>query len=466
MTKDVIALTPKMPDTWSLVAGLYAGGPDLELTAAADGAVLQLSGPGGRPLVSVEAPVLVQVPGEAGRLLGQDVPVPFWWTEARAATAVPEAERLAGAVCGRLNALLGGTTWPPGAAGTDVVDLDGVTASDTVRPTVDVVTESTAVVLVDRPVVAVTSWLSEIFRVTAAGGRALHIVTPPHVRLSAPARTLLAQAPNRWVVQDPDAGYHDGLSGAVLHWKGGTFAPVLRPTADGTGVEGSVAEAFARTAPAGERQLVVAIRTRLPADERLVLGRALESAWEALTGAAPAGWGTAEPVNLPWSTRQLTDLARDRAPEPSAFVVVGDPGRPAVATMRVTRTSAGVEEDITLTLGFGEDEAIPLDALEGLAGTLVAKHGLVTMLTSLRAARRDLTAPPRLEAPPVPYTFTLGPADVSAIGVGHARRPPLALSPVPLGPAAAPGLHYPLGDALDPEAWPRFRRLTAHLGAV
>src|SRR5690606_15556123 len=84
VTKDVIALTPKMPDTWALLAGLYAGGPDATVTAGHGGAVLRLCTPDGRPLVSVEAPLLVQVPGEAERLLGRDVPVPFWWTEVRA----------------------------------------------------------------------------------------------------------------------------------------------------------------------------------------------------------------------------------------------------------------------------------------------------------------------------------------------------------------------------------------------
>src|SRR5690606_40415213 len=42
-TKDVIALTPKMPDTWALLAGLYAGGPDATVTAGHGGAVLRRS---------------------------------------------------------------------------------------------------------------------------------------------------------------------------------------------------------------------------------------------------------------------------------------------------------------------------------------------------------------------------------------------------------------------------------------
>ncbi|MGA5281641.1 hypothetical protein ACPCSD_09210 [Streptomyces griseoincarnatus] len=44
--------------------------------------MLRLCAPDSRPRVFVEAPLLVQVPGEAERLLGRNMPVPFWWTEA------------------------------------------------------------------------------------------------------------------------------------------------------------------------------------------------------------------------------------------------------------------------------------------------------------------------------------------------------------------------------------------------
>ncbi|UUU33806.1 DUF6177 family protein [Streptomyces sp. CA-210063] len=462
MTKDVIALTPKMPNVWALMASLYAGGSDLDLSAAADGAVVQLHGPGGRPLVSVESPVLVQVPGEAERLLGQSVEAPFWWTEARASTAVPEAEKLAGVVCGRLNALLGGSTWPPEAASTKVVDVSAVPSAGSGQPAVDVVTDHAAVVLIDRPVVALTSWLAEIMRTTVASRRSLQIVTPPGVRLTTAARTTLARVPNRWVVQDPECGYYDGLSGAVLRWQDGAFSPALAE--DGTA---TVAAAFTRPADeAPGRQLIVALRTVHKADDRLLLGGALEAAWEALTGTAPAGWGTAEPVNLPWSPRQLTDLARERAPEPSHLVVVGTPDRPAMATVRVTRTTKGVEEDVVLTVGYADGEELPLDRVQPLAEALLSGHSLKTMLVSVRRARTDLTAAPRLEGPPIPYAFTLGPEDVHAIGVEHARRPPVEVRPVSLGATSRPALYFPLGEAEDAEAWGRLQELTAHLRAV
>ncbi|BBC36184.1 uncharacterized protein SGFS_074780 [Streptomyces graminofaciens] len=459
MTKDVIALTPTMPDVWALLTSLYAGGSDLDVSAAADGAVVQLHGPGGRPLVSVESPLLVQVPGEAERLLGLTARTPYWWTEARASTAVPEAEKLAGVVCGRLNALLGGTTWPEGAASTKAVDITAVPSAGAGQPAVDVVTDKAAVVLIDRPVIALTSWLAEIMRTAVASRHALQIVTPPHVRLSAPARTTLARVPNRWVVQDPDCGYYDGLSGAVLRWQDGAFSPALSTEGRAT-----VAEAFTRTPDSAVgRQLVVAFRTVHKADDGLLLGGALESVWEALTGSAPGGWGTAEPVNLPWSPRQLTDLARARVPEPSQLIVVGRPERPALATVRITRTTAGVEEDVVLTVGYGPDEELPLDLVRPLAEALVTGHSLKTMLVSVRRARQDLTAAPRLEGPPIPYAFTLGPEDVHAIGVDHARRPPVEVRPVSLGAAARPALHFPLGEAEDVAAWGRLQQLTAHL---
>ncbi|MFF7838862.1 DUF6177 family protein [Streptomyces ossamyceticus] len=468
MTKDVIALTPKMPDTRTLIAGLFAGGPDLGLTSTEDGAVLQLHTRAGRPLVSVEAPLLIHIPGEAERLLGPDVSPPtppYWWTEARASTAVPEAEPLVGSVCGRLTTLLGGTVWPRGTGTTRVVAVpqqssaaqDVTTRPDPVLSSVDVLTDSTAVVISDRPVLAFTTWLSDVLRTTSATNRALHLVTPPHTRLTLPLRTALRGAPNRWVVQNPAGGYYDGLSGVALAWTQGTFTP--------TGT--TATDAFRQqTEPTLERQLTLTFRTLHAPTADLVLGRGMETAWRHLTGSAPVGWSTSEPVNLPWSPRQLTDLARDRSPAPTHLVAIGAPDHPSIATLRTTRTKAGVAQDITLTLGYTSTADVPLDSVESLASVLVDEHGLVSMLTTLRAARADLTLTPRLEAPPVPVSFTLGARDVNAIGLTHARRPPVALRPRQLGTHAHPALHYLLSDGTDSGAWTVLQDLTTHLKAA
>ncbi|MFJ9130315.1 DUF6177 family protein [Streptomyces sp. NPDC102340] len=466
MTRDIIALTPKMPDPAALLAALHAGGPDLTLTTTDDDAVIHLCTTAGRPLVSVEAPVLVHTAGEAERLLGHQLAAPdppFWWTELRASSAVPEAEPLAASVAARLTMLLGGTTWPRSTNATAVVDTAQTPPADITPtpsaagalPIVDALTDSTAVVIADRPVLALTTWLADVLRITTAANRALHIVTPPHVRLTLPLRTALGGAPNRWVIQHPEAGYYDGLSGAQLTWREGTFTP--------TG-DGKLATAFTNgTEPTDEHQLTVSFRTVHAPDADLTLGTSLETAWRHLVGTPPAGWGTAEPINLPWSTRQLTDLARDRAPEPTHTLATGTPDRPAIATHRTTRTTTGITEDITLTVGYAADEPVPLDAIEPLAAELVDTHNLSTMFTTLRAARTDLTVPPLLTAPPLPVTFTLGATDVRSIGLTYARRPPLAIKPVQLGTAAAPSLHYPLGDGTSADAWATLRTLTEHL---
>lgn len=465
MTKDVIALTEKMPDPVAILAGLYAGGPDLEAQTLHNGAVIQLSTPQGRPLLSVEAPLLVHIPGEAARLLGPGIPVPdgpVWWTEVRASTALPEAEQLAASFAGRLNTILGGTTWPPGTATVDAVELTpesaALTASEETQPAVDVLTDQAAVILSDRPLIPMTTWLSEVLRTAADNERALQIVTPPHARLTLPTRAALGGHPNRWVVRDETCGYYDGLSGAVLRWRDGAFAPAR--SADG---QTRVAQAFTKSADTDERQLLLSLRIRHAPDRDLTLGTALEACWQALTGASPSGWGIAEPINLPWSIRQLTETVRNRAPEPSWLTTVGHPDRPAIATTVITHTTAGVEQDITLAIGYGRGENPPLDAIRSLAAALAAEHGLVTLLTSLRAGRRDLTTPPRLEAPPIPVAFTLGADEIREIGLAHAERPPLALRPALLGPGRHPALHYPLGDGTDADAWQDLDTLVQHL---
>ncbi|MFD9629393.1 DUF6177 family protein [Streptomyces violascens] len=469
MTHDVIALTPAMPDTKTLLAALHAGGPDLRVNGAAGGAVAELCRADGRPLVSIEAPRFLQLPGEAARLLGQahdtDPAAPVWWTEVRGASAITEARRLAGSVAGRLTALLGGTTWPREAGHTDVVtvpDADQVGQAAPGPTGIDILTDKAAVVIHDRPIAAATTWLLDVIRFTTGTGRELHLITPPGTRLTLPLRTLLDRTPGRWVVQDPAHGYYDGLTGSELTWNDGYFVPVAAP--DG---RPRIAPPFKRPQSDGGQQLVVSLRTMHPATDHLVLGGALECAWQMLTGSAPAGWSTAEPVNLPWSRAQLTALARDRArsSSPTWLVVVGAPECRAIATVRIAHTRAGVEEHITLTLGHTADQRLPPEALPKLAEALTDRHNLATMVTELRSARADLTAPAHHEPPSVPLSFTLGPDAVADLGLDRVRRALAELAPMQLGPASLPALHFTFGDGTTTSAWQRLHQVTVYLNA-
>ncbi|WP_329161918.1 DUF6177 family protein [Streptomyces sp. NBC_01717] len=469
MTKDVIALTRRMPDPLTVLAGLLSGGPDKLVETVGEDAVVRLCDEEGRPLVSVEAPLLVQVAGEAERLLGTTAPaVPFWWTEARATTGVEEAERLAGTFAARLISLAGGSAWPPEAArSVAVVKTDGVSVAPTpaaAQPAIDALTDKVAVVIQDRPVVAMTAWLSDAFRATADAELGLQIVTSPGTTLSPAVRNSLTGWPSRWVVQDERDGYYDGLSGAVLRWQNGMFAPVEAADATPDDPRTPVAASFKEFADTGERQLAISFRTVHPADDRLVLGGALESVWRELTGNPPAGWGTAEPANLPWSLRQLTDVAHDRSPAPTWVVVVGSPERPGLATVRISRTTGGVEEDVTLAFGYGAGEEPPVDALPRVAEILATRHHLQSMLIQIRKARRDLAVPPRFEGPGVPVAFVLGAEEVREMPGDRARRTPLSEPPVQLGPKTRPALYYPMpGDPSDLSGWQDFERLMRHL---
>ncbi|ORT59495.1 hypothetical protein BKD26_15010 [Streptomyces sp. CB03238] len=455
-----------MPDARSMLAGLYAGGPDLRVSSSAEGAVVHLHAEDGRPVVTVDVPLFVQVPGEVSRLLGTGVEAeaPVWWTEVRATTSIAEAGHLAGSVAGRLTSLLGGSTWPHDAAHTSIVAVPSADGDGPVDSplAVDVLTPRAAVILMDRPVVAATTWLTDVMQSTIPSGRELQIVTPPGTRLTLPTRKLLAKVPGRWVVQHPECGYYDGLTGAVLHWHEDRFVEVT--PADG---RTPLADAFQTGALArDEQQLHLSIRTIHPATDDLLLGGALEAAWQTLTGTPPAGWSSAEPVNLPWAPRQLTELARTRAQKcvSTWLVAVGAPDRPAIATCRVIHTPAGIEEHISLALGYTTDRIAPLDVLPELAETLATRHNLTSMLTHLRPARADLTTPPHHEPPPVPLSFTLGPDAVHRLGRAHAESVQHPRS-TRLGPAGRPAMHYTLGDGTDPSAWHHIQHLDNRLKA-
>ncbi|MFB6722820.1 hypothetical protein ACFCV3_21765 [Kribbella sp. NPDC056345] len=113
MTYDLVALVDGRPSSDDVMAGLTAAGNELGVRAVSGGAVVQLCGDDDQPLVSVELPLLIQVPGEVERMLGSTVGVvdtPAWWVEIRATTrdgAREVAEQYANTLIDRL----GGKVW-------------------------------------------------------------------------------------------------------------------------------------------------------------------------------------------------------------------------------------------------------------------------------------------------------------------------------------------------------------------
>lgn len=114
MTYDLVVLTGSGPDLRDIAAGMTAAGTELGVRQVAEGAVIQLCDEEENPLVSVETPVLVQVPGEVERVLHDlstgPVSVPVWWTELRA-SGTEQAVTLAYAFADELAGRLDGLVW-------------------------------------------------------------------------------------------------------------------------------------------------------------------------------------------------------------------------------------------------------------------------------------------------------------------------------------------------------------------
>ena len=116
MTTDLVVLARGEPSNAVLVAAMLAAGPELRVGSIGQGVAVQLFTGDGTLVTTVEVPTLIQVAGEARRLLdvGTEPAPPYWWIELRSPSldrdALSAAERLAASLADQL----GGTVWAAG----------------------------------------------------------------------------------------------------------------------------------------------------------------------------------------------------------------------------------------------------------------------------------------------------------------------------------------------------------------
>jgi hypothetical protein len=458
LSYDVVALLAAEPGMRAISRALRETGPELLVRALDSGNVLQLCGADRRVLAALEPAQLVESRDEVARLLGEEaavnLPETCWWTEIRARpdeAGREAAHRLADALALRL----GGSVWTSGRADFSLWEESG-------HPAVEAAVEKAVVVAQDREVVPLSSWILDAVSVHGARGTALQLLTPRTSRLTYALRTLITQPLARWVVRGEDGAHFDGVSGVPLRWDP-VHAYVPVPPEEGAP---EPAEGFLDDSPTDEH-LVVDLSVRHRASFAPPLGRAVEVVADHLAGTLPAGWGEHEPALAPWDRERLVWLVRHRAPKGSILQFSGPhgTGHPFTGGVRVGWDGGRGTERISMTVGYEEGSAPPLDRLPDLVAALAEEDLLDVLHVRGARGRRDVTYEPRWHGLAVPVGTALGPDGVRRAGVEHALRGPLPGTL--LGREENPAVWYPV-----PEDAPRRLRSRAvaaqlrHLAAV
>ncbi|MFW6639147.1 DUF6177 family protein [Nocardiopsis algeriensis] len=383
---------------------------------------------GDRALAALEPPQPVHSRGEVTRLLGEEaalgLPDPCWWVEIRAApdTAGREAaHRLADGLALRF----GGNVWTSGAADFGLWEDHSLLAQArpaSAHPAVEHAARRTFVVAQDRPVVPLSSWLSDALFTHAARGPGFQLLTSAASRLTHAMRTLLSLPRARWVVRGEDGEHHDGLNGMPLRWDAENgFVPI-----PGKGeAPGPVADFL--EPPSDGEQLVVDLTVDHTVPFAPPLGRAVEIVAGHLAGTLPAGWGTSEPALASWNRECLVRLARQRAPRACRLYFSGPEGAGHAfsGVLRVAWDGERAREQVSLAVGYGSAAEIPLSGMPAMVEELAAEGVLSLLHVRRTPGRADATREPRWHGLAVPVGMAVGPDGLVRSGSRHLLSGPL-----------------------------------------
>lgn len=331
-------------------------------------------------------------------------------------------------------------------------------------PAIDIRTDKVVVIMQDRPVVGMSAWLVDALAAAESEGLGLQLVTPATTRLTFAARTTLFMERNsRWVITEPNGeGAYDGLGGSRLKWDGEMFAAV----AAGEGEDKvDMSPTFAAVDFDQPFQLWITARFRYQALETTVVGQAAELLFEELTGAKPAGWGTAEPVTQPWNVGQLTKYCRRRAPKPTWLAVVGGKdGLSSTGSVEIHRRPAGLEEIVTMAVATPDGLPSPED-VQRVGAKLADAYTLVSFFAQGAHGANDTNAMPHWTGVPAPMAMAVGNDAVKAEGLTKAMDMTgvADIKPAKIGPSATPGVWYPIGDGKNQLDWNVYSALLRRL---
>jgi hypothetical protein len=331
-------------------------------------------------------------------------------------------------------------------------------------PAIDLRTDKVVVIMQDRPVVGMSAWLVDALAAAEAADLSLQLVTPATTRLTFAARTTLFMGrDSRWVVTEPNGeGAYDGLGGSKLKWDGQMFQAVAAGEQDKV----DMSPTFAAVDLELPFQLMITARVRYQALETTVVGRAAEQLFKELTGAEPAGWGTAEPVSQPWNVSQLTSYCRRRAPKPTWLSVAGGKeGLSAMGAVEIHRRPAGLEEIITMAVSTPDGLPDPAK-IQGIADRLANTFTLVSFFAQgAHGNGTDTNAIPHWVGVPAPMAMAVGNDAIRGDGMAKALDMTgiAEITPVKIGPNASPAVYYPIGTGKNQLDWNIYSALLGRL---
>lgn len=322
------------------------------------------------------------------------------------------------------------------------------------HPTVDLLTRTRAVMICQRPVVGLSSWLVDAARRSIEAGLVPTVVTPRATRLTLPMRSAVDNGLAQWLVRVVGGGFYDGMSGRQVSFEDEDFV---------TGEE--IAPEFGEVVEPDAWQVLIALSVEHRAAIHTQLGGAVETLARAFTGVRPAGWGAHEPATETWGRADLTTFARRRMPADSRVVVIGAGAGTLSATTSVERTERGVEESLLCMVNAGPLSRQIEDVAEQARTALTELAGQETLgfaVAHLRPGRADLTEPSHEAAELLPLTILVGPRAVRGLGRQRLEQAPLP-APVAVGRARVPTLRFDLGGRSG-LAWLQLADLVSYLG--
>ncbi|TDO47878.1 hypothetical protein EV643_108192 [Kribbella sp. VKM Ac-2527] len=331
-------------------------------------------------------------------------------------------------------------------------------------PAIDLLTDKVVVIMQDRPVVGMSAWLVDALAAAEARDLGVQLVTPASTRLTFAVRTtLFSGRESRWVVTEPNGeGAYDGLGGTKLQWDGEMFSAVAAGEQDKV----DMSPTFVAVDLELPWQLLVTARVRYQALESTVVCKAAEQLFTDLTGVAPAGWGTAEPVTQPWNVGQLTSYCRRRAPKPTWLSVAGGKGdRSASGSVEIHRRPAGLEEVITMAVATPDGLPTPAD-IQKVGENLADAFTLVSFFAQGgRGNGTDTNSMPHWVGVPAPMAMAVGNDALQGEGLAKALDVTdiAEITPVKIGPAASPVVWYPIGDGKSQLDWNIYSALLGRL---